>query len=240
MTEWLYGEAGDRFPVEELDILAVGDRHYLGCGDLEKDHGLVMAKEHGPPDLAYVDLPYNEAVAKAYRTKAGFDNDLEFSGFLKSAVWTLSMTEGEVFVEVGKENAERVRDALRKAGADVPFIYNITYYDSEPAALVHGSFDGRPRAIPALQGEDDENTPRIAIEERTEKGDIVFDCCMGRGLTAVSAHELGRRALGLELNPRRLAVTVEKLVKAIYDEPGSSPRPDTVVSRLAKLPERDS
>lgn len=237
MPDWLYGESGDRFPVEMGDIVAVGDRHTLACGDLERDHGLTMADEYGPPDLTYVDLPYNEAVAKSYRTKAGLDNELDYSNFLKSAAWTLSMTEGEVFVEVGVENAERVRDVLQNTGAEVPYIYNVTYYGTEPAALVHGSYTGRPDPLPDLQGADDEDTPSIAIEARTDPGDIVFDPCMGRGLTAVSAHELGRQSLGLELHPRRLAVTIEKVVDHIYEEGDyGGPRPDTLVSRLGVLP----
>lgn len=235
MPEWVYGESGDRFPVERGDILAVGSNHVLACGDLEEQHGLTVANEYGPPDLTYVDLPYNEAVAKSYRTKAGLDNDIDYSSFLKAAAWTLSLTEGEVFVEVGRENAPRVRDALRDSGADVPYIYDITYYDTEPAALVHGSYTGTPDPLPDLQGQDDEDTPRIAIENRTDPGDIVFDPCMGRGLTAVSAHDLGRQSLGLELHPRRLAVTIEKLVDRIY-ESGESPRPDALVSRVAVLP----
>lgn len=236
MSEWVYGDSGDRFPVERGDIVAVGDEHTLACGDLEEDHGLTIAKEYGPPQLAYVDLPYNEAVAKSYRTKAGLDNSVDYSSFLKAAAWTLSMTEREVFVEVGTENADRVRQALESTGAEVPYIYNITYYDTEPAALVHGSYSGRPDPIPEMQGSDDEETPGIAIEERTEPGELVFDPCMGRGLTAESAQELGRRSLGLELHPRRLAVTIEKLVENIYER-GDSPRPDTLVSKIARLPD---
>lgn len=235
MPDWLYGDSGDRFPVERGDILAIGHRHVLACGDIEEQHGLTIASEYGPPDIAYTDLPYNESVAKSYRTKAGLDNSVDYKQFVSAVVNTLALTEGEVFVEVGNENAQLLKSELEKVGAEVPYIYNITYYGENPAALVHGSFDGFPLSIAELQGADDEDTPRIAILERSERGDIVFDPCMGRGLTAVTAHQHGRMSLGLELHPRRLATTIEKLVDLIYED-GDGPRPDALVSRLAVLP----
>lgn len=236
MTDWLYGDSGDRFPVRHGDILAVGDRHILACGDIEADNGLTLAREYGPPAIAYTDLPYNESVAKSYRTKAGLDNDVRYDRFLNAVAWTLSMTAGEVFVETGIESARPTKKALEKAGARVSYIYNITYYGENPAALVHGSFDGAPNPVPALQGADDAETPRIAIEAASDPGDIVMDICMGRGLTAVAAHETGRQSLGLELHPRRLAVSIEKLVDRIYDAGNGGPRPDALVSRLGVFP----
>ena len=63
-----------------------------------------------------------------------------------------------------------------------------------------------------LNGMDDEHTPGIAIEHSSEEGDWVFDPCTGLGCTARHAQRLGRRFLGLELHPRRLANTLAQLI----------------------------
>lgn len=44
------------------------------------------------------------------------------------------------------------------------------------------------------------------------KGDL-GDFCMGRGLVALAAAKNGRKFFGTELNPKRLAVCVERLEK---------------------------
>ena len=36
---------------------------------------------------------------------------------------------------------------------------------------------------------------------------------MGRGLTATTAYALGKRFVGTELNPRRLAVAIDKVAQ---------------------------
>jgi hypothetical protein len=58
---------------------------------------------------------------------------------------------------------------------------------------------------------DDGKTPRVAIDAFTEPGDVMLDPCLGRGLTAISANAAGRVCVGLELNPRRLAVAIDLL-----------------------------
>ena len=71
--------------------------------------------------------------------------------------------------------------------------------------------DEQPIADLNLTGMDDDFTPRAAMEAATQPGAVIMDFCTGRGLTAVTAQHLGRIAWGTELNPRRLAVTLDKL-----------------------------
>jgi len=47
-------------------------------------------------------------------------------------------------------------------------------------------------------------------------GDKVIDPCTGRGLTAMTAAEMGRVFTGTELNPRRAAITLQKLAQLDY------------------------
>jgi DNA modification methylase len=52
------------------------------------------------------------------------------------------------------------------------------------------------------------------IAHCTKPGDTVADVCMGFGLVARSAANLGRRSIGLEIHPQRVAGTLSVLQRA--------------------------
>ncbi len=52
------------------------------------------------------------------------------------------------------------------------------------------------------------------IRDLTNKGDIIFDPCMGSFTTAVAAHKLCRRFVGFELDPDYFARGQERLAQA--------------------------
>jgi len=62
-------------------------------------------------------------------------------------------------------------------------------------------------SIPSVRSNDDHEAKfplelaRRVIRLFTDPGDIVLDCFMGSGTTGVAATELGRRFIGIELNP---------------------------------------
>jgi hypothetical protein len=68
-----------------------------------------------------------------------------------------------------------------------------------------------PVAWPAFGGMDDEHTPVLAMEQLTLPGDVVVETCLGLGCTTRSAQKTGRVALAMELNPRRLACSIDEL-----------------------------
>ncbi len=45
----------------------------------------------------------------------------------------------------------------------------------------------------------------------TKRGDVVFDPFLGSGSTAVACERLGRRCVGVEIDPIYFAVTLERL-----------------------------
>jgi hypothetical protein len=209
--KWSYGKAGDRYPVKRHDIWRVG-RHVLHCGDIEASaHAGLMGLL--PPAMLYMDLPFDQANLTLYRKKAGAAKGQDLTAFLHSVVAPLSRITGDIYIETGNKAADAVAAALEEAGAKVLNRWGIYYYGTKPCVLLRSSFHDVAEMTASPQGMDDADTPEWAIEHSSKPGDIVADFCVGQGLTAVAAARLGRRALGMDINGRRLAVTIDKLVK---------------------------
>lgn len=51
----------------------------------------------------------------------------------------------------------------------------------------------------------------IKLVAQQEQYTCLGDLCMGQGLVGLAAHAAGRPFVGTELNPRRLAVLLQKL-----------------------------
>lgn len=208
---WSYGDAGDRYPIRKHELWRVG-RHVLSCGDIEAgDHARLIGML--PPDMLYMDLPYDQSNLTLYRKKAGAEKGQDLDSFLRSVVVPLARINGDLYIETGNKAADAVAGTLEDAGAKVLNRWGIFYYGVKPCVLLKASFVGGKPTSASPVGMDDEDTPGWAIEQSTDPGGIVADFCVGQGITAVSAAALGRRALGMDINPRRLAVTIDRLVK---------------------------
>lgn len=73
----------------------------------------------------------------------------------------------------------------------------------EPREPIHSFHRYFGKLIPAI--------PRAFIRELTQPGDIVLDPFCGSGTTLVEARLLGRRAVGVDLNPLSVLITRAKL-----------------------------
>ncbi len=51
------------------------------------------------------------------------------------------------------------------------------------------------------------------IDMSTSEGDLVFDCFLGSGTTAVAAHKLGRRFIGADINQGSIKVATKRLLE---------------------------
>lgn len=108
---------------------------------------------------------------------------------------------------MGKEHLADVIMAMRQQFRYVTF-YNSTYYhrSTNHCYWVRG---GSKRVSRPLDGMDEADVIHwiAAHEEATCMGDL----CLGLGLVAQAAQKVGRRFVGTEINPKRLAVVLESL-----------------------------
>ncbi len=217
---WRYGDAGDRWKVGTGDVWAAGN-HILGCGDIEHGYAERLMAKFGAPDITYVDPPWSQGNAKSFYTKAGLVYpETGFILFLQKLIDVVRVTKGPVYIEMGKQHVDDLQTIIINSGGKVLNVWGVTYYRKYPSFLVRAVWgDHKYTPDVNLTSMDDDDTPSAAITYDSAKSALVFDPCMGRGLTCRSAHQLGRRFVGLELHPRRLACAVDWL-----SEQGEAPR----------------
>jgi hypothetical protein len=192
---------------------------------------------HRRPSMAYTDPPWNAGNARAFRTKANAETPsiktrpVDFERLLEYAFQALAMVEGAVFVEMGNRSTDITANIAQVYGLDLIDYWPITYYGSKPCSLllfremVPSDRSWMP-VTNLFMEEDMEPTPagmdepaEWCIRAASAEGDLVFDPFLGQGLVAVSAAKNDRLVCGCELNPRRLAVALDKLSKLIDEQP---------------------
>ena len=229
MVDWKYGDAGDLYPMERGQIWRVNEA-YFAVGDLEENDALkflvhMKTELDVVPTAFYSDPPWDKGNAKSFRTKAfGKEHSriVDFVGSLLPRIVTACrMSCGPFAVEMGEKHVEDLVTELMKQGANGTAIAPITYYKKYPCRIVCGTFGSTPvQACEASKfvGLDDEDTPAQFIRPLS-LDTVVFDCCVGQGLTCIAADGTGHRSMGMELNPRRAACGV----KIIAQDTGYQP-----------------
>lgn len=94
-----------------------------------------------------------------------------------------------------------VRDSLRwkwnKDAVGYMTVWTITYTQNKP----------HPCSFP-------DELPRRCIVATTDPGDLVLDPFAGSGTTLVVARQLGRRAIGIEIEERYCEIAAQRLAQA--------------------------
>lgn len=224
MADWSYGTAGDKYPVKTGEMWSVGE-HLFACGDLEENMGARLLDVAGiQPSVSYCDPPFNKSQARSFRSKAGVGRQVDFDLLLTKVVQQVKQAKTYAFVEMGTKNAHVLKNLITFYGGVVSGQWEILYYKKNPCVLIAAYFHGDPGwQLPDLSGLDDSMTPRVVLSAMSRNYDgksfVVYDPCIGRGLTAIAGVRVGARVLGVELHPRRLAVALEKTAKLTGLEP---------------------
>lgn len=160
-------------------------------------------------DTLCVDPPWNAGNVRSFYTKAGIETEpLDFERFSRTLWDRIMEIEPEtLFLEMGKQFLGLHLELSRAAFRSVTF-YNSTYFRrrENKCYIIHAT-NGKPRRHKEL--EDLDEAAAIAWICANHGYACIGDLCMGRGLVGRHAYLAGRRFVGTELNPKRLAVLVE-------------------------------
>lgn len=77
-------------------------------------------------------------------------------------------------------------------------------------------FTGMPQRPAVWASEKPAWLARRLVELFTDPGDLIIDTCAGSGTFLRAAKDLGRRAIGVELDPRAIPIAIEKLTPAAH------------------------
>ena len=134
---------------------------------------------------------------------------MDFAAFT-SSLWLCldTIRPQHLFLEMGKEYlADYILDA-RKRWKYVTF-YNATYYHKQEnkCYIIHATNDHKRRRYPELEDRDEADAIQWICTKHPYQ--CIGDLCMGKGLVGKHAYLAGKRFVGTELNPKRLACLVD-------------------------------
>jgi len=202
---WRYGNSWEQYPIKPGEIW-----QEARSGSLVAVHDLFdgLPEFMIQADLIYTDPPWNTGNIRGFYTKAGLKTTRMFVEFADA----LFIHVGEIaapvcYLEIGKQNLDLFKEKMSGLYSCVQ-AWPVTYYRKNRSFLLRGGWE---RTTFNFTDKDDMETPRLAMEQ--EVFSCVADLCMGRGLTATTAFLLGKRFVGTELHPRRLAVAIERVAK---------------------------
>lgn len=192
------------------------------------DFNEVLAELHDDSvDLIFTDPPYNDEIAPLYEQLAAHASRILKPGgslityvgqnILREAMnhmdgylrywWILcahhqggaARLAGKYVIVEWKPLLWYVRDRRR---TDAEYLVDFVEFGREPGGL-QTLHDWQQQEAPA----------RFAIEKLTQPGDVVLDPFLGSGTTLAAAVKLGRRGIGVELDPQTLAVATARLAE---------------------------
>jgi hypothetical protein len=194
------------------DIWQVGP-HIVACGDIEQGHALELVTQERPM-LCVSDPPWGAGPATSYRTKAAMPRKVDFEHFLHDFFTAVTKVVGPICIEIGSAQVGQVVRVAVEHGlfhADTQPMY---YYRTKPCSCLFFTHTCVAELVDPMPCADEMIVYRWLIDQFSSIGETVFDPCVGKGMIAEAAHALGRHVLGLELHPRRLAVTLDRLTRA--------------------------
>lgn len=207
MNNWDYGGAIDRYPIKAGEVWG-NENLLVQVYDLREG---CLPDFMEKADCVFVDPPWNQGNVNSFITKAGRNDYVQsYFCFADALLKALREINPEVlYLEMGKEFLWFWHLELFKMFSNVTF-YNSTYYHKKDClCYVIRASNRKPRndLRPKLDGMDEEDIIKWVCEN--ERFNVIADPCMGRGLVGKYALAAGRKCVGTELNPKRLACLLE-------------------------------
>jgi len=206
MTKWKYGDSWEKYPIQKGEVwLEEKTQSKLQVIDIFDELPQFMLDA----DFLYIDPPWTTGNINSFYTKAGIQKTHAFEDFADILFHRIQEISPNIcFIEIGKQNLKLFLEKLHNIFQYVQY-WEITYYKKHPSFLTRGSKISF--TTQNYTGMDDMKTPNVAIA--SEDCTCVGDLCCGRGLIPQSAFRLKKRFVSTELNKRRMACTIEKIIK---------------------------
>lgn len=204
MTKWLYGDSWERYPIQPGEVWGMDDGSRVAAHNL-----FDPLPDWMRADLLFVDPPWSQGNLTAFYTKADrtdYPNFRDFTDCLFERIEQIGPVTA--YIEIGNQSVDEWE---RRLAAIYPCVqrWPVVYYRKHPTNLLRGSRSGPIDYDYA--GIDEARC--IQILAKLERYQVIADLCMGRGLVGLAAYRADHRFVGTELNPRRLAVLLDKLEK---------------------------
>lgn len=205
-SKWTYGDAWEQFPIVAGETWGLPhQRGRVAVHDIYEPLPAFMFEA----DMLFVDPPWNLGNLKSFYTKAGrVDHPQSFGKFATVIFRHIqAIAPLTCYLEIGNE---AVDDWQKRLATIYPHVqrWPVVYYRKHPTNLLRGSSIG---PVPFdYTGMDEAKCIYRAAEL---EGTCIGDLCMGRGLVGRAAYAAGKRFVGTELNPRRLACLLQALAQ---------------------------
>jgi len=201
--EWKYGDAWERYPIEQGQIWGIGESRVAVHNLFEPLPGFMAA------DMLFTDPPWNLGNINSFYTKAErVDYQKSFTPFVDALFQRIAeISPGVCYLEIGNQNVNDFERRLRDQFAAVQR-WQVTYYKKHPTWIIRGADQPTQRDYSGMDEAD-----VIKMAAAAEEYQVIGDMCMGRGLVGLAAYAAGHAFVGTELNKRRLACLLEALAK---------------------------
>jgi hypothetical protein len=206
-ANWRYGDAWERYPIRAGDVWRAGTGTVAVHNLFHPLPGFMRTA-----DALFVDPPWTLGNLKSFYTKAGrTDYPSDFERFAERLFASIAEIAPQVvYLEIGTQYQPQAKIHLHDLGYGCIHAWPVTYYKKHPCWLIKGAHV--PHVGRDYSGIDEEQCIELIAQEETYT--CLGDLCMGRGLVGWHAFRARRAFVGTELNPRRLAVLLERIAKA--------------------------
>lgn len=213
MSSYDYGYAYLEYPIKEGQVAIFDNGSKVAVHDIFNP----LPKFMYSADLIFVDPPWNLGNLNAFYTKADRTDYVdEYERFYKRLFECIAeINPRKCYVEIGKQHLADFIIEMRKLYSKVTF-FNSTYYHNKKylCYVVFGTSEkSRLGYITAKELDYMDEEDIIKWVCANEDYDCIADLCIGQGLVAVNAYKNGKRFVGTELNPKRVSVLIERVVK---------------------------
>lgn len=209
MANWDYGGFADKYDM-------TGEIH-IGTGIVQvHDIFNPLPEFMKTADVIFSDPPYNKSALSSYYTKAGLTEKPDsFDSFFYRFIECLDIISPKLIcLEVGVAQTPMYLDGLKQIGY-THIIQAESYYYGNKNQKCNMLFASKNNDIPEVL-----KTIPFMDEEQVIKYickyveySCIGDLCMGKGLVGYYSNKFGKPFVGTELNPKRLAVCCERVVK---------------------------